>query len=147
VLAFTEAGSVQLLGALLVFCGVMVTATASVVAARYTRSTNREVRYRNGGGVDGTLAERLDARFERIETRFDRIEERSTRVAEKADELAKRIESNVVRIDRTERNVRDMRRRAFAFFDRFYLKEKDDEARHVLERREDRERERDRWGD
>ena len=125
--ALTEQSTVTIVVALLALCGVFVTAAGAVVAARYSRSTNREVKYRNGGGVDGTLAERLDARFERIEHRFDRLEEKHL-------ELDARVDKNTQRINRNARDVRDMRRQALAFFDRFYLKERDDEMRRVEQR-------------
>lgn len=107
--------------------GVLVTAAGALLAAWFSRSTNREVKYRNGGGADGTLAERLDARFERIEQRFDRLER-------KDNEHDARISKNNERITRTERNVREMRAQAFAFFDRFYLKERDEERVKLEER-------------
>jgi predicted transcriptional regulator len=132
--ALSEASVTTIVVAMLGLLGVAVTAVAATAAAYFTRSTNREVKYRNGGGVDGTLAERLDARFERIETRFDRLEEKHVHLDERVDDLVERVDRNVGRIEVTERNVKDMRRRAIAFFDRFVLKEHDEE-RHRLEKR------------
>lgn len=73
--ALAEAHTVVIVVGVLTFLGVCVTAIGTVMAAAVGRATNREITQRNGGGADGTLAERLDARFDALERRLVRIEQ------------------------------------------------------------------------
>lgn len=73
--ALAEAHTVTIVVACITLVGVVITALSSVMGTIVSRSTNREVKYRNGNGEDGTLAERLDARFDAIDQRLARIEQ------------------------------------------------------------------------
>lgn len=105
ILAFGEQSVVSIVIAFFVLLGTVVTAVGALGAAYFARSTNREVKYpraqRADTSTDGTLAERLDARFERIEYRFDRIEERQSRVEA-------RVQRNTARIADTGRRVSEV---------------------------------------